>query len=234
MIREEEVSFSLSPQSIDSVLESLWPLSRFLNIDGITLKLVTANISKRIHLFSDKTTEESKHRMKLHISKSGKLKGIEEEKRWIDRVKHEIRLGKYSNSMEVLSSLSGFGNVISAFAKERLELSYVAGLRSEPASDFRSLLRIGLDKLVFMSVQDPSRHSSALFHMEVEGTGTGFEEFFVNSRFFATHLSNSLTILSAEDTKWRLGLPLSQPGQPPYWRTSADIERYVSDGLRLL
>ena len=43
MIREEEVSFSLSPQSIDSVLESLWPLSRFLNIDGITLKLVTAN-----------------------------------------------------------------------------------------------------------------------------------------------------------------------------------------------
>jgi hypothetical protein len=205
---EQERGYRLtSSDSLPDVLNALWPPNHVVNVDGTSLFFTGAHFRRSLHLFSPRTQDSFKSRLRVHI-RGKKLEVIQEEKILTGGLKLEKLLAQTKKRKEIVKVLRGFEAISSAIAKERLTMSYVGLLGDLDAKE--CTLTISIDRILPFSFGDLRPLCSPIYDIDIDGDGAGSEKRFVETEFFRNSIASKARPLDITTSKWRLGT-ISEP-----------------------
>jgi len=207
LVEQERGYRLISSGSLPEVLDALWPPNNVLNVDGTSLFFIGAQFRRSLHLFSPRTQDSFKSRLRVHI-RGKKLEVIQEEKILTGGLKLEKLVAQSKKRKEIVRILRGFDAVASAIAKERLSISYVGLLGDLAAKECK--LTISIDRILPFSFADLRPLSAPIYDVDIDGDGDGSEKRFVETSFFGKNIGAKARPLDLNTSKWRLGIT-SQP-----------------------
>src|SRR4051794_35404105 len=115
---EQERGYRLtSSDSLPDLLNVLWPPNHVANVDGTSLFFTGAHLRRSLHLFSPRTQDSFKSRLRVHV-RDKKLEVIQEEKILTGGLKLEKLLAQTRKPKQIVKVLRGFEAISSAIAKE--------------------------------------------------------------------------------------------------------------------
>jgi hypothetical protein len=233
-VKEEfEFTFVIDTDHLERLLRLLWPHNRMIHVDGVRLKLRKQEIKRAIHFYSlVPPAGDSRRRFKI-VGLPHNLKGIIDQKAFQDEHKFEQKIRKYRHNM-LAFGLAEFGEIRSALFKERAKLTFEFRRGFSAKFDPRSILKIGVDRIIAFDPTYPQRHGGDIFHIEFEADSAASQMFFCESDFFKGQVAHYLRAMTVDDAKWKIGSRYC--GAPFVFPAGSEsgIDQYVDDVIAAL
>ena len=222
--QENEHTYAVEEGRLNELLDVLWPEKGLLEINDTGFVLLNSNVKRSVHLFSSKTADGYKDRMKLAM-KSGGITGTHDTKKFIGEVKYERIEKKYVDTQETLLALNGFGPLISSLLKERATLHY---------NSYYFDLMVNVDMVIGFDPSDPLNHGEAVYHVEFESGAAENIETVCNSLFFESGVSGLVRQMHYEDMKWVLARRFCPEGYTLNFEEEGQLADYYNRIMKVL
>lgn len=216
---EAEISYSFLEKDLDFVIERITPIPRHFNVCGHHATIGSFERRQSIHFFGRGTEGARKERVRVW-REDGVFVGSLDLKDYIVGTKYEKKLKRVTGANKIVKILRSISPIVSALMKDRMNVN----IWWNNGPETKAKAKIGLDILSPICLEDPSSKSVRVYHLEIEGDGSGSEMEFVNSDVFKGELSKVLTPLTHADTKWILAKAVNEK---PY-----DVSRWKGSSLK--